>query len=817
MKHRPNLVQQAQAELNAQEQNAQGQNAQGQNALTPIPPTPQPVTPGANNRVRAAAEVPLPVNRNNVLAAKRKAAREEPNIWNMNQGRSLFQLGPNARPAISPAIASPAINPAIASPAINPSGYPFGVVPSFSRRNRRRHNTTPGLAKAQSRKAEKLHAEIQRRNAARKALIANNGLGNNPFSAIDSDLLEQNKLRNSRRLENNAKRAIRAKKNLDAFVSPVGLYGNNTFVENIGSKQKEMSSPPPPPRRRSYPENQGAAAAAAFAANLNAAAAPPVVPFSFAAPPAVPQFSSSVRGTNLERANAENQAPRKQFVVAPVVPAPEAPENAAREAALRAVRTSSVNNSPAVSNAVVAAQLERNSVTNQEAIAAAKERVERYKLGILPEQRALRTSAAANHAAAVAAAAAHEAAFAKSGEGPDVYGCTPCDRKILEKLDTLLDRSKPSNVLGALKGTGAFVVTQVAAALSDAVAALKLAQEKGSKKARKVAEDALKYAQKKLGQLLKALTLSDETKKKIAEALENVNKALKLLYDNRGTILLVATAPIWGPIYLVLEAARKIIEGLTIVGSATYNYLKTVVVPAATLAWSSAKTKILTALGLAASWMNNTRKALGTSLYNFGTSVGSRLSRGTRGVRNYLSGRTKKRDSILRFIKRKYLNEGVKVMPEQAKIRWVGELVETGMDPNQADAAIQAVLSGLKIPTTPSYEPTSNALALFENGKVTATNGVAQPRQILPAGVLTPEPTGPTPVNFSYKSGLQSEAEKRLAPKPASLVNPNASGLNALQLARKAALARGSQGGKRSRKNRKSSRKNRKASRKNRK
>ena len=80
MKHRPNLVQQAQAELNAQEQNAQGQNA-----LTPMPPTPQPATPGANNRVRAAAQVALPVNQNNIIRDQRKAARErkEPNIWNI--------------------------------------------------------------------------------------------------------------------------------------------------------------------------------------------------------------------------------------------------------------------------------------------------------------------------------------------------------------------------------------------------------------------------------------------------------------------------------------------------------------------------------------------------------------------------------------------------------------------------------------------------------------------------------------------------------------------------------------------------------------
>ena len=96
MKHRPNLVQQAQAELNAQEQNG---------LTTPLPPTPQPV-PAASNRALAAAEVPLPVNQNKILAAQRKAAREQDNIWNMNKGRSLFQLGPGRvakPPVLSPA------------------------------------------------------------------------------------------------------------------------------------------------------------------------------------------------------------------------------------------------------------------------------------------------------------------------------------------------------------------------------------------------------------------------------------------------------------------------------------------------------------------------------------------------------------------------------------------------------------------------------------------------------------------------------------------------------------------------------------------
>jgi hypothetical protein len=821
MKHRPNLVQQAQAELNAQEQNAQGQNA-----LTPMPPTPQPATPGANNRVRAAAQVPLPVNRNNVLAAKRKVAREEPNIWNMNQGRSLFQLGPEssgvkkqmtvqAAPVLSPPVLSP---PVLSPPVLSP---PFA---STSRRNRRRHNTTPGLARAQARKAEKLHAEIQRREAARKALLANNGLGNNPFSAIEIES-PVNSPRNKRLAEQALKRATRAEKNENAFVSPVGLYGNNTFVENIGSKQKEMST-----LRANAPEFVPGAAAAEAAEAAQVA-------LNAAAVAANPVYNSSAARKAAFAAQEANNAARKASFAAQEVN--NAALAAAREAALRAVRTSTINNSPAVSNAVVAAQLERNTLSNQNARIAAKQRVERYKLGILPEQQALRKSAAANAAAAAAAAAAHEAAFAKSGEGPDVYGCTPCDRKILEKLDTILDRSKPSNILGAIKGTGAFVVTQVGAALSDAEAALKLAQDKGSKKAMKVAELALKYAQKKLEQLKNALTLSDETKKKIAEALENVNKALKYLDDNKKNILGGLTAPIWGPIFVALLAAQKIIEGLNIVGSATYNYLKTVAVPAAKAAWSITKAKILSSLGLAKTWMNNTRKSIGKSLYNFGSGVGSRLSglgsrlsTGTRGVRNYLSGRTKERARILRFIKYYAIQTGKKSInwnnleETQMYNRWVRQLVETGMYESDAKLAIQNLLGGLSVNEV--------------NGMVTAADGKAKvnPEAFVPPANLnytrvkgepywtgTAEPAPRIPIEMHARPGAlvekqpgklalspiqRPEVAEPVVPLRRVAANPNINTVAGMDGGRKRSRKNRKSSRKSSRKNRKSSRRNRK-------
>ena len=836
LRNHPNLVQQAQAELNAQEQNG----------LTPIPPTPQPV-PAASNRALAAARVPLPRNQNNVVAAQRKAARDEPSIWNMNQDRSLFQLGPE-RVAKSPVL----------SPPVQPTVQPVSFVQSASRRNRRRHNTTPGLARAQLRKQEKLRAEIQRREAARKALLANNGLGNNPFNGINSSLLEQTQLRNTRRLENNAKRAIRAKKNSDAFVSPVGLYGNDAFVENIGSSQNKMSAPVEETNEQMAARVK-AEMAARFATNNAAAAARPAGtpynPVSTPVPPPVEvsnaeaaaragaAIKAAVEVGNLANARrraaaeqqAANNAAEAEFVAAQ--------ESAQRAAAARAqeaerrTRGDAYMNKVAAkryspqekANAYQAAQYlgateeERNKqlelqrkvnrveaarVARKEAARAAasaaklraeqEERALARARGLAPEIPAIvqnpfggpnpfgsapkTNNAAAEAAAAAAAAAVHAANVAalqyNAGSTPSL-GCTPCEAEILSKLDTLLDRSKPSNVLGALKGTGAWVITQVAAALSDAEAALKLAQEKGSKVAKSVAKKALEYAEKKLEQLQKATTLSDETKLKIKMALIKIRDALGMLAKTTGLII-GGTALV--AVILAVGSAAAIIGGLSLAGSKAFNYLKTVAVPAATASWSSAKTKILAGLGLAVTWMNSTRKAVGRSLYNFGTGVGSRISRGTQGARNYLSGRTKQRQSILRFIKRTYYNRGVKSIEPSALERWTRELVATGMSADDAKTAIINVLGGLN---------------MSPNGKVTAANTgpVAQSLGIAGAPELLASPAN----NPALKARLMA----------ANPFQNNPAGLNGLAEARRLALARAT-GGKRSRKNRK----NRKGSRK---
>ena len=184
--------------------------------------------------------------------------------------------------------------------------------------------------------------------------------------------------------------------------------------------------------------------------------------------------------------------------------------------------------------------------------------------------------------------------------------------------------------------------------------------------------------------------------------------------------------------------------------------------------------------------------AFGKSLKNASSRASSALSRGTLSTRNYLSGRTKQRNSILRFIKRSYYNRGIKNIAPDALERWTRELVATGMSADDARIAVINVLGGLN---------------MGPNGKVTATNTgpVAKALGVAGApGLLA------SPVNNPALQAL-------LAPPAAGLVAPK--GLNDLGEARRLAAAKASgaplytgssSGGKRSRKNRKGSRKNRK-------
>jgi hypothetical protein len=792
-------------------------------------PIPAAAPNGANQRARNAAEVALPENQNNIIKAQRKAARNEPNIWNMNEGRSFFQ-GPNVHPAITPVIASPAITPVIASPAITPviaspavspavspaisqSGYPFGVVPSPSRKNKRlvSHNTTPGLARAQAANARKRHARLLLNvGSNQNKIMSNRGTtarlqqrlrdrGQTPVvnqiaqekrqAAIAANPAVQARLAEKAAAaappNPNQRTAAARAANLAAFEafgqpSPKGPEGgpiavrqkpaNNAPAANWLAYYRNQGIPNTNTRiqalLRERQRNEPAGNLGNFVAPGSAEA------FLGSTEPVVALNSKIPGGLNARRpagpppgfvfpptaARPAGLSPKAQAAIEQGLPNREPRRwnganitaNAQRRLNNNALRREKLRNSikamkasrswnRAINLAGQQVRTSNNSVLNKEAVAAAKERVERYKLGVLPEQQALRKNAAANAAAAAAAAAAHEAAFAKSAEGPDVYGCTPCDRKILDKLDMLLDRSKPSTILGAIKGTGAFVVTQVGAALSDAEAALRMAIETGNKKLKKFAENALKYSQKKLEQLLKALTLSDETKEKIRIALSNIKDALVMLAEITGIVIGGSAAAAIVAALVPVAAAAAIIAGLALAGSSSLNYLITVAVPAATAAWSAAKAKILVGLGLAKNFMISTRKSLGKSLSNFGSGVGSRLSglgsrlsTGTRGVRNYLSGRTKERARILRFIKYYAIQTGKKSInwnnleETQMYNRWVRQLVETGMYESDAKLAIQNLLGGLSVNEV--------------NGMVTAADGKAK---------VNPEAFVP-PANLNY-------------------------------------------------------------------
>lgn len=705
MKHKPNLVQQAQAELNTQEQNG----------LTPIPPTPQP--PAPSNRALAAAQVPLPRNQNNIVAAQRKAAREQPNIWNMNQDRSLFQLGPKRvvkSPVLSPSVLSPPVlSPPVSSSAVQPVSF----VQSASRRNRRRHNTTPGLARAQLRKQEKLKARFLREEEAA-------ALGPIPSSPLEVPVLP-------------------GRSNLG--LGPPGFLG-----------AVPTPVPPPLPPKRSYPNNQGAAAAAAFARELNeaAAATPPNVP----AIPAVPKFNGSVRGTNLERANAENQPkPRKQFIVAPyqnnmsaLGQLPPPPPPAGFKGAYLTSRNSnpfnpgnpvglnpfgpgnpfalSPANTPANSNALQrvrnrgrqreenllgAAEATRQNAQRQAAANAAANAAAAHFA-----KEANNAAAAAAKAAAANAAAAEAAGIAAlpalSGNPYDTLKCTPCEANILAKIDTLLDRSKPSTLVSNALASGKKTIQS---AIEAALLGLTAAGKAGAAGAT-AAGEAVMVGAIRIGKAVKAAA------NKVGEAATNAGSELEraariarncVKGAAKGTNRSQKCAAAYAA---VQEALNKLMELLTAMppiawpSSLTFPKVKYF-----TLKNASGKTQFNRnvnrtrgALGRFGTRISQGLGAFGASLKNASGRASSALSRGTLSTRNYLSGRTKQRNSILRFIKRSYYNRGIKNIAPDALERWTRELVATGMSAIDARTAVINVLGGLN---------------MGPNGKVTAADGLS--------------------------------------------------------------------------------------------
>ena len=773
-------------------------------------PIPAAAPNGANQRARNAAEVALPENQNNIIKAQRKAARNEPNIWNMNEGRSFFQ-GPNAIAKISPAV----------SPAVNPSGYPLGVV-SSSRKNKRfvTHNTTPGLARAQAANARKRHVR----------LLPNVGSNQNKKMPVGASGNRFNQSRRGIEARAAQAQAFRANPKLRAAAAvaalppspelvplPSGPSGPSSPLEvpvlpgrsNLGLGPPGFLGavpsqvPPPLPPKRSYPNNQGAAAAAAFARELNeaAAATPPAVP---AAPPAVPQFNGSVRGTNLERANAENQPkPRKQFIVAPyqnnmsalgqLPPAAEGSWNnainlAGREIAANPFPNTSPNSSRKTFNM---------SQANKNAKAAANARVASAKV-IYAENKYAREQEEARLKRNINAMA-----YVPGGTNLNL-GCTPCQQQIVAKLDTLLDRSKPSTLVSNALASGKKTIqsaieatlvgiqqameqgTAGATAAGTAVMAAAIRTGKAVLAAGKKVDEAATNA---ASELLNAARIARNCVKGAAKGTNRSQKcaAAYAAVQNKLNELKMFLSPPYPPLPWPISLTFPKINYFTLKnanGKTQFNRN----VNRTRGALGRFGTRISTGLG-----------AFGKSLKNASSRASSALSRGTLSTRNYLSGRTKQRNSILRFIKRSYYNRGIKNIAPDALERWTRELVATGMSADDARIAVINVLGGLN---------------MGPNGKVTATNTgpVAKALGVAGApGLLA------SPVNNPALQAL-------LAPPEAGLVAPQ--GLNALGEARRLAAAKASgaplytgssSGGKRSRKNRKGSRKNRKGSRKNRK
>ena len=649
MKHRPNLVEQAQAELNAQEQNG----------LTPIPPTPQPAAP--SNRALAAAQVPLPRNQNNIVAAQRKAAREQPNIWNMNQDRTLFQLGPERvvkSPVLSPSVLSPPVlSPPVSSSAVQPVSF----VQSASRRNRRRHNTTPGLARAQLRKQEKLKARFLREEAAAA------------LGPIPSSPLKLPKLPGSPNL---------------------GL-GAPGFP---GVASLSQSTPPPLPPRRSYSPNESAA----YARNLSAAAAArAAASIPAAAPPAISEFSNLSRETNLTESQPR---PRKKFVVpnqnnmsalnsalsavggpAPPAPpeplSPSPPENYGMlaqknlsdlEQELFYIRTTlsyaplqpekkqefndilqkqrkkfesakedfpvndetsynilaselanirenllpihreitGINSPYRISNkraAAKAAAEQKNAEKARAALSASR------SLPLLPTSSVSGAVAAAQapliaeYAARNAAAAAAKAAAAANAQRKlsnydgIVDRCNPCEKIIIEKLDLLLTPSASSQALTTM-------MKSVTAATKTAYLAFQSAERKVALSGaamggagQEVVRQSLNFAIDKYNAAIDAITYLPPFPNKdevLAKLVAGRNAAVEAL----GSVGFVIGAGIAAPFYGAYEAAQaayNFVANFKLPPLPTLEGLKGLSLKAS---WAAQKTKIETALGLKPDW-----------------------------------------------------------------------------------------------------------------------------------------------------------------------------------------------------------------------
>lgn len=381
-------------------------------------------------------------------------------------------------------------------------------------------------------------------------------------------------------------------------------------------------------------------------------------------------------------------------------------------------------------------------------------------------------------------------------------GCTPCEEKIVAKLDTLLDRSKPStgvsNALTSGKKTVQSALDAVVLGLGEAAAAgkfgLGVAGAAVLASAIRLGQAAAAGARKVGGAAADAVVAAGI---ELETAARTARKCIKgsPTGDNRS----VRCAAAYAAVKEATNKLKSLMPSLPIMPwPVTLTFPK---ISYFTLKNANGMTKfnrnVSSARGVLGRFGNRVTKRFDNfsrGVRNVSGRATAAISRGTLSTRNYLSGRTKQRQSILRFIKRSYYNRGVKNIAPAALERWTRELVATGMSADDARIAIKNVLGGLN---------------MGDNGMVTATNVGPTAKSLGVAGA--PELIASTPNN----PGLQA----LLAPPQAGLTAPK--GLNALAAARQASLAQATTGGRsrknRSRKNRKASRKNRKASRKNRK
>lgn len=373
--------------------------------------------------------------------------------------------------------------------------------------------------------------------------------------------------------------------------------------------------------------------------------------------------------------------------------------------------------------------------------------------------------------------------------------CSPCEEVILEKLDTLLDRSNPStgvsNALTSGKKTVQTALDAVVLGLGEAGAAgkfgLGVAGAAVLASAIRLGQAAAAGARKVGGAAADAVVAAGS---ELEAAARTARKCIKgsPTGDNRS----VRCAAAYAAVKEATNKLKSLMPSLPVMPwPVTLTFPK---ISYFTLKNANGMTKfnrnVSSARGVLGRFGNRVTKRFGNfskSVRNVSGRATGAISRGTLSTRNYLSGRTKQRQSILRFIKRSYYNRGVKNIAPAALERWTRELVATGMSADDARIAIKNVLGGLN---------------MGDNGMVTATNVGPTAKSLGVAGA--PELIASTPNN----PGLQA----LLAPPQAGLTAPR--GLNALAAARQASLAQATTGG-RSRKNR--SRKNRKASRKNRK